>query len=476
MSVMEIGQRCKFHRAEDGTGYARLPNGDLCVIGDAKFKRYLYGTFFREKRVAASPSLVKTAVHTLQAIASEEGSLIRPAIRVAGDLKASYLDLCDDLNRVVLITGSGWHVLDNQDVPFLRKPGMLAIPLPDKAGNLDGLWEVINCQPKDRVLIAGALLGMLHPTGPYFTTYLHGEHGTAKSSTTRILRGLIDPNKAPTVRKPKSEEDLFLAANAQHVLTLENVSKLSSERSDVLCAIATRTGSRKRRIHTSEEESIIEVCKPVIINGIGNAVTRGDLVSRTISVELPRMKVKKTEAAINRIVEREGRAILGALLNAASLAMEKMDEVAQEYEGQFERMADAACWITAGEEALGFKRGSFLKRLKEMLAEGDEELLGGSGLAAAIVAEMRERGDVWEASATVMTQVLRRREPSISKKANTLTGELMRIAPQMEAHVGIRITKGREHAGRFISIRRLPEPEATTEKGRQDDPDLSVAA
>ena len=67
---------------------------------------------------------------------------------------------------------------------------------------------------------------------------LNGEQGTAKSTCTRLLRLLVDPNSVPLRTKPRSEQDLFISANNGHVLAFDNLSGLSAELSDALCRLA----------------------------------------------------------------------------------------------------------------------------------------------------------------------------------------------------------------------------------------------
>src|SRR5262245_47290033 len=49
---------------------------------------------------------------------------------------------------------------------------------------------------------------------------------TAKSTLTRILRTLSDPNSAPLRSLPREDRDLFVSANNGYVLAFDNVSKL----------------------------------------------------------------------------------------------------------------------------------------------------------------------------------------------------------------------------------------------------------
>jgi hypothetical protein len=61
----------------------------------------------------------------------------------------------------------------------------------------------------DFILLVGWLLAALRPTGPYPPLIINGEQGSAKSTTRRVLRRLVDPNAAEVRSYPKKEEDIF---------------------------------------------------------------------------------------------------------------------------------------------------------------------------------------------------------------------------------------------------------------------------
>ena len=92
---------------------------------------------------------------------------------------------------------------------------------------------------QDFRLIVGWLLMTLNPNGPFPVLVLEGEQGSAKSTTARALKQLIDP-VTPLLRSlPRSERDLAIAANANWVLAFDNVSFIQDWMSDALCRLST---------------------------------------------------------------------------------------------------------------------------------------------------------------------------------------------------------------------------------------------
>ncbi len=89
---------------------------------------------------------------------------------------------------------------------------MSPLPLPVEGGSLSDLREFVNLKDDfDWVLLTAWLLAALRPTGPYPVLVLHGEQGTAKSTTSRVLRHLLDPNEASLRTQPRDERDLMIS-------------------------------------------------------------------------------------------------------------------------------------------------------------------------------------------------------------------------------------------------------------------------
>ena len=62
-----------------------------------------------------------------------------------------------------------------------------------------------------------------------------GEQGTAKSTASKVLRELIDPNTASLRALPRNDRELFISATNAHLLVYDNVSGLLPWLSDTLC-------------------------------------------------------------------------------------------------------------------------------------------------------------------------------------------------------------------------------------------------
>lgn len=185
-------------------------------------------------------------------------------------------------------------------------------------------------------LFIGCLVAAFRPIGPYPILALNGEHGSAKSTSAKIHRRLIDPNKSVTRAAPRDERDLAIAATNGAVISLENLSTISDWLSDTLCRVSTGLGFSTRTLYENDEGTLFDACRPIVINGIGVLGTRSDLLDRTIELELPRIPDdrRQDEAQFWAAFDREQAAILGALLDAVSGAIGRLDAVVLERNAQ----------------------------------------------------------------------------------------------------------------------------------------------
>ena len=147
------------------------------------------------------------------------------------------------------LDSTGWRVIDRPPVRFRRAAGMKPLPVPIAGGSIETLRFFLNVQSdNDFVLAVVWALAVLRNSGPYPVLVLSGEHGSAKSTFSLILRALLDPNTVPLRALPREDRDMFIAANNGHVLVFDNLSGLSAWISDTLCRLATGGGFAARQL------------------------------------------------------------------------------------------------------------------------------------------------------------------------------------------------------------------------------------
>ena len=164
------------------------------------------------------------------------------------------------------------------------------------------------------MLLLAWLLAALRPHGPYPLAALHGEQGAAKTTTARVLRALVDQNLATVRSEPTDWPRLHDLG--QHI-ALENLSKIDASLSDALCRASTGGGFPTRTLHTNTDETIFDVQRPVILTGIEELTTRGDLLDRSVVISLPCIPSSERETVGDCRGVAAAPRCLGALLRGA---------------------------------------------------------------------------------------------------------------------------------------------------------------
>jgi len=85
---------------------------------------------------------------------------------------------------------------------------------------------------------------------------------------------------------PKQPRDLLISAMNAHMVNLDNLSGISPDISDTLCRLSTGGGHDQRALYTDDEQCLVDVQKPVMVNGIDDVATRPDLAERSLIVNL----------------------------------------------------------------------------------------------------------------------------------------------------------------------------------------------
>lgn len=459
---LAVASSSEFVHTADGDAFVLTPVGDhieTLPLRGRGFGAWLRGRFFEDEEKAANAQAISDALGVLEQRALRGRCVsINTRLAAAPD-GCTYLDLGGPDWRVAKIATTEWKVIPGAEAPiYFRRPGgLLALPEPERGGSVDDLRPFVNvANDDDWRLVAGWLVAAMRWRGPYPLLVLSGEQGCAKSTTARVLRRLIDPNRCDLRSEPRSEEDLILAASNGHVVTLDNVSSLPPWLSDGLCRLSTGGGIGKRKLYSDSDETILDAQRPIIINGIGDVVSRPDLLDRAFLVTLPRLAdgARRREAVFWRDFTAAHPRILGALLDAVVVAT-RDEEVTEEKLGPLPRMMDASVWIEAASSALGWVFGAFVDSYSGNRSNAHELALEGSPVAEAMqklvdLALVASPETKTETTSTELLDALAKHVSEAALRAKSwpsspraLSAALQRLAPTLRA-VGIDINHARQ--------------------------------
>ena len=266
---------------------------------------------------------------------------------------------------------------------------------------------------------------------------LHGVQGAAKSTVARVFRSLTDPSRSPLRGEPRDQQELLITARNNWVVAVDNVSHLQPWLSDSLCRLSTGGGLGKRQLYTDQDEIVLDAQRPLVLTGITEIATRGDLADRAIIVEQLAIddSGRRSEDEFWRAFEGVRPQILGALFDAVASAVANEASVVLD---RLPRMADPTRWVTAAEPALGWRPGTFHEAYDRNRHEGQVIALEASPIAEPLQ-ELARRGE-WVGSAADLLRELvgiateaTTRDREWPKNPAALTASLKRLDPSLRA-------------------------------------------
>lgn len=362
-----------------------ISTGEVRRVDSRQFRDWLVASFYRDSGKSARDQSVREALSTLAGLWRYNGECLPVHIRTAGSTGRYFLDLAEPgTSRAVCIEPGRWAIVDSPDARFTRPETMQPLPTPIAGGSLDPLWRIANIPENQRLLVLTWLVECLRPDTPFPLLELMGEQGTAKSTTHAALRRLIDPNACDLRSAPKSAEDVFVSAGASWMVCYENVSHLPSTIQDALCTIATGGGYAKRKLFTDADESIINVKRPVGINGISAAVTAQDLVDRALSIETPVVRERVEVTVLWQRYDAERPVLFGALLDIAASALALLPSMRLPV-GEKPRLVEFALLGMAVAQAMGEPAEAFMSEFNASRQESLARTIDASPVASAVL-------------------------------------------------------------------------------------------
>ncbi|MDP8207905.1 MAG: hypothetical protein P9L92_14655 [Candidatus Electryonea clarkiae] len=456
----EISKRGKYYKSSDGELVVVFQYNGCFKTYDLNENRSsnekLFRTIYKEETGLIPPNeLLTSMIKQLCAETEIKGEVIDIFVRVGWTEDAVYIDMVDEASSFIEITAISINVYSNKECPvvFRRRTGQLPLPKPKFGKSIKLLKRFLNYSDKDDFkLLVGWLLGCFSK-GPYAHLALHGTHGSAKSCTAKYLCDVIDPNIKRFRPFPKKHHEIAIAARSNYILTFDNMSTLYREQSDTLCRLSTGDDFGKRTLYTDFDESTLHLRRPAVINGIEDLAINGDLLERSIVMNLPEISSddRKDENEMNKEFKRLHPFILGAFLKGIQSALHNISTTELSVAP---RLIDFVKFVEAGSEAFNWKQDSFSMAFIDNQDGSAQIELDASPVGQALwqmMDKIQEKGTgCWVGTATeLLEELILYRTEKVKKwpgSANHLSSQLRRLSPVLRKN-GIIVNFSRDNKG-----------------------------
>ena len=439
--------------------WATLPNGWNFPVQSPEFRHWLVGECVRLGQ-STKKGQIDALVEVYAATALYEGVEHQLHLRTADGDGSVYIDLVDQVGQAVYVSKEGWRVLPRAPVKFYRPPNMKPLPEPlQEEADASLLQDMLNLPEESefRLLLTACSFALL-PGKPYPIIVFDGQAGAAKTSAARIVRNTLDPNEVPVSGMPRGQ-DLVSCAKNNAVIVLDNLSVLPAALQDDLCRLATGGGLGGRKLYTNDSDASFNASRPVILTGITNLATRGDLADRALPFHLAEVITRKTDAEIREGFSYAHPRVFAGLLDIMVVGLRRLEEV-QRARRPLGRMADFTQWGYAVAPAIGWAEDDFRLAYRAIRREASQNVIESDPVAAGIVALVRGaegKGRPWRGLQTALWGQLvglagdAAKAPGFPKSPEGLGWALKRVIPVLGDR-GIRVTQKRRAAGMWVEI------------------------
>jgi hypothetical protein len=218
-----------------------------------------------------------------------------------------YLDMGDGDYRVIHIHRNGYEVLSTSPILFTRSHISRSLPEVQPSGlPLSELMHFVRIRENALPVLIACMISSWMTKMPQPIIFLGGSARSGKTTSLRFILDCIDPStEYPGTSLTKDIRELKAQASLRRNYVFDNSSHVDVEVSDLLARITTGGELISRAHYTNDEAHVTQLMRMVIINGIMEGFTRGDLASRSVSFELQPIGENELTGLSNLVEEWE---------------------------------------------------------------------------------------------------------------------------------------------------------------------------
>jgi hypothetical protein len=200
---------------------------------------------------------------------------------------AVYLDVNAENQCILRIDGADCVLVNDAPVLFRRNDVTRALPQFGASGDLRDLLKFVRIPERALPALLSCLVTSWLTHLPQPLVLIQGTAAAGKTTSMRFLLDLVDPTtKMPGATLTDDERTIRALSQLRRTFIFDNVSNVKNETSDVLAKITTGSELVQRALYENSTPDVIELRRPVFINGILEGFARSDLSSRSVVFEL----------------------------------------------------------------------------------------------------------------------------------------------------------------------------------------------
>lgn len=451
-----VASNCKLVISDDNKKYViRNDTNKLLSFDNSDFDCFVTEKA-QELGELISPSTVTTIKSNFRTLFNKYAMKIPVANRIAFKDDTLYYAVSKDFtvavkdNKIMKYKGNEMYFyypeyFKEQCIPDFKSPASALPELVKKVFNIDD--EYLLC-------FLAQLCTFFIPDINNPILVLNGGQGTSKSTTSKKIKALVDPANLDVTTMPDKEDGLFSVLLSSYLVAFDNVDRISSTFSDILCTNCTGGNAGKRKLYSDNDLIQIKLHTNVILNGIGEFVKKSDLAERCNTIYLEQIRHRATERKVWSEFENLKPQILGSIFNTIKVGLTFIDEMTSQIT-ELPRMADFAIYGASFIKAMGLDYKKFIAQYTHNTATLLGERADTDDFVILIKTFLIEHNGKWEGqSKDLLTELnilaSRKRLPIDKFVPNTLSRKLGDMQPSLTA-AGVEFIKGRT-GKRYIKL------------------------
>jgi hypothetical protein len=389
-----------FMGADDNLIYATVRKGngiaDTYSVVGSEYRHWMDSRFEEESDKVPTDVAFRNATRRVcSGILDNDGPKKNVCLRSGSHQENVYLDIRDPQRRVIRVNAAGWQIVSEAPICFYRPSIAGALPIPVAGQRVELLREFLTMDDNAWRLYLPALLSYMLPSRRFVILGVTGEYGSAKSTLVNITKAFVDPGSQFEYESPlpKDEKDFVVRCVHERLITLGNLTHLPGDLSNLACQLVFGVHLPYRVLYTNDDVRKIFLRRPLILSGISDVATRGDLADRYVKIQLPVLTQQWDKAHKGREFEpcfAEKRSeIFGALLDLlVAVLLTKEGCISPE----MVRVKEYGAIGVAVERVLGWPSGSFEESFKLMRQDTKESVLESNILVGPLLTILSGRG------------------------------------------------------------------------------------
>ena len=279
----------KFYKGQNEELCINL-QGENILIGGQIFRNLLLQEAKKNFDIYLSKHRVGELEAQFQSRAYSEGEKRNLRVRSLRKKNSIYIHTYNETNDIYKIDESGVSLSNEMNTHFIKPSTSIAMEVSKDSCSFEDIKGIFNIKEDTQAyLLIGLLLNCWFSEKPHLLTVFEGPQGCGKSTITKMFKEIVDPSHPTDRTPPDKEELLFIASKNNLVIAYDNLSYISKKMSDALCRILTGSAFTNRTLYTNTDETFLEYCRPIVLNGINSFIERSDLVDRSVFLYLKKI-------------------------------------------------------------------------------------------------------------------------------------------------------------------------------------------